>query len=296
EQDKYPVAGALDGNPETAWSIDPQTGKDHVAVFEIEPSQQAAFDGGTKLAFTLAFQYNNQHAIGRFRLSVSGDPATFARNERRLAALKLTSPHAKLGAAYLTLGDARRAADFLTKATKPNPKLPAADLLILALAHARLKQTAEVRKVCAKVTELLRPTGADAALRPLLGGVLIALGPNSREAKALLAAAAGQPPAPLNEAIQRNPDKAEGYRNRAAWFADRGLWKESSVDLAEAFRLEPNTLTGMRLGIVLIQTGEIDRYRTHCQTMLKRWAATEQNGEADQTLKMIVLLPNFKVD
>jgi hypothetical protein len=55
----------------------------------------------------------------------------------------------------------------------------------------------------------------------------------------------------------------------------------------------------MRLGILLIHTGEIDRYRAHCRAMLKRWAATEQNGEADQTLKMIVLLPagrHFKAD
>ena len=112
----------------------------------------------------------------------------------------------------------------------------------------------------------------------------------------LCAAAAGKPPAALNDAIQRNPDKAEGYRNRADWFADRGLWKDASADLASAFRLEPDTLTGMRLGILLVHTGEIDRYRAHCRAMLQRWASTENNGEADQTLKTIVLLPDFKAD
>jgi hypothetical protein len=30
--------------------------------------------------------------------------------------------------------------------------------------------------------------------------------------------------------------------------------------------------------------------------MLKRWASTEKNGEADQTLQTILLLPDFKGD
>src|SRR5207249_2603585 len=76
EQDKYPVAASLDGNLRTAWSIDPQVGKNHWAVFEIESARQNGFKGGTKLTFTLDFHFNNNHAIGRFRLSVSGDPAT----------------------------------------------------------------------------------------------------------------------------------------------------------------------------------------------------------------------------
>jgi tetratricopeptide (TPR) repeat protein len=295
EQDRYPVAAALLGNPGTAWSIDPQTGKDHTAIVEIDPSQQAGFEGGTKLTFTLNFQFNNNHALGRFRLSVSSDPATFAREEKRLAVLKLTDPHARLGAAYLALDDARRAATFLKKATTANPNSSAADWLVLAVAHARLKETEQARKVCSKVAELLKSSDAD-ALRPLLRELLLTLGPTSPESTALFAAAAGKPPAALNEAIQQNPSKAEGYRNRANWFIDHGLWKEAIADLVEVFRLEPDTYNGMRLGILLLYTGEIDRYRTHCQTMLKRWAATEINNEADQTLKTFLLLPDVKGD
>ena len=64
----------------------------------------------------------------------------------------------------------------------------------------------------------------------------------------------------------------------------------------EVFRLEPNAYIGMRLGILLIHTGDIDRYRAHCQAMLERWASTEKNSEAEQTLKTIVFLPDFKAD
>jgi tetratricopeptide (TPR) repeat protein len=41
-----------------------------------------------------------QHNLGRFRLSVSGDPTIFAREQRRLAAMKLTDPWDRLAAAY----------------------------------------------------------------------------------------------------------------------------------------------------------------------------------------------------
>jgi tetratricopeptide (TPR) repeat protein len=130
----------------------------------------------------------------------------------------------------------------------------------------------------------------------LLREVLIAVGPNSPEATALIAAAAGEPPAALNEAVRQNPEMAAGYRNRGDWFVDRGRWKEAIADFAEVFRLEPDTLYGMQLGILLIHTGEFDRYRTHCHAMLERWASTERNDEADQTLKTILLLPDFQGD
>src|SRR5207247_1295633 len=46
EQKGYPVAASLEGNPKTAWSIDPQAGRNHWAVYEIDPAQQDGFKGG----------------------------------------------------------------------------------------------------------------------------------------------------------------------------------------------------------------------------------------------------------
>ena len=201
-----------------------------------------------------------------------------------------------MGASFLALGDPRRAADFLTRVLAANPKPLPADWLVFALAHAKLKENDQTKKACGKAAELLKPTGADAALRPLLREVLLAVGANSPEATALIAAAAGELPAALNEAVQQNPDQAKGYRERGDWFAERGQWKEAIADFTEVFRLEPNAYIGMRLGILLIHTGDIDRYRAHCQAMLERWASTEKNGDADMTLKTIVFLPDSKAD
>lgn len=65
------IAASLDGNKQTGWAVDPQFGKNHAAVFEIDPSQSIAFEGGTKLTLTLEFHVNARHAIGRPRLSIS---------------------------------------------------------------------------------------------------------------------------------------------------------------------------------------------------------------------------------
>src|SRR5262249_28790651 len=47
----------------------------------------------------------SQHNLGRFRLSVSANPVTFDREQKRFAAMQLTDPWAKLAAAYHVIGD-----------------------------------------------------------------------------------------------------------------------------------------------------------------------------------------------
>ncbi len=69
EQKGLPVAAAIDADPRSAWAVDPQFGKDHAAVFEVETP--AGFPGGSTLTFTLKFQNNAGHNIGRPRLAVT---------------------------------------------------------------------------------------------------------------------------------------------------------------------------------------------------------------------------------
>lgn len=67
-QDSYggwPVAAAIDGDPKTGWSIDPQEGLAHAAVFET--CQPVGSARETRLVFTLQ-QGDRGHSIGRLRL------------------------------------------------------------------------------------------------------------------------------------------------------------------------------------------------------------------------------------
>ena len=69
EQAGLPVKAAIDDDPNSAWAVDPEFGKDHSAVFGLD--QPLALDGPTELTFTLRFANNVHHSIGRPRLSVT---------------------------------------------------------------------------------------------------------------------------------------------------------------------------------------------------------------------------------
>ncbi len=77
EQKGLPVAAAIDGDAKTGWAVDPEFGKDHAAVFELEPTLD--LNGPAELTFTLKFDNNTGHSIGRPRISVtaSAEPVAF---------------------------------------------------------------------------------------------------------------------------------------------------------------------------------------------------------------------------
>jgi hypothetical protein len=69
EQKGLPVSAATDDNPNSAWAIDPQFGKDHAAAFAFE--KPVGFPGGTVFTVTLSFNNNTGHGMGRPRVSFS---------------------------------------------------------------------------------------------------------------------------------------------------------------------------------------------------------------------------------
>ncbi len=93
EQKGLPVKAAIDNDPASAWAIDPQFGKNHAAIFETE--KPIGFEGGSVLTFTLKFNNNTQHGIGRPRLALlasdkSGDLTSSVIPEAIPRALALT--------------------------------------------------------------------------------------------------------------------------------------------------------------------------------------------------------------
>lgn len=74
EQKGFAVAGAIDDKPQTGWGIDPFTGRDHVAVFEIADGNE--IPGGAELTFIIDQLHSTNHPLGKFRLSVMESVAT----------------------------------------------------------------------------------------------------------------------------------------------------------------------------------------------------------------------------
>jgi hypothetical protein len=116
------VEGAIDALDITSWGIFPQAGRPHVALFEL--AETAAAIRGAELRVTLEFKSGlAYHSLGRFRLSVSGEPATFDQEEKRLAALRLAHPLFKLGAGYALNDRNDKAVDYFIRAFRANPKI-----------------------------------------------------------------------------------------------------------------------------------------------------------------------------
>jgi hypothetical protein len=72
DQDGWTAAHAIDGNDQTAWGVHPQEGRPHEAVFEL--AEKLTLPGGARLVVLLRQAHGRSHTIGRFRLSVTGDP------------------------------------------------------------------------------------------------------------------------------------------------------------------------------------------------------------------------------
>jgi tetratricopeptide (TPR) repeat protein len=86
------------------WSNYPRAGQPNTAVIATRLERAPDDDLRIELYFSPHPQYT-QHGLGRFRLSVSGASGVFAREQNRLAAMKLADPWQRLAAAYHVIGD-----------------------------------------------------------------------------------------------------------------------------------------------------------------------------------------------
>jgi mono/diheme cytochrome c family protein len=67
------VRYTIDDDAKSGWAVDPQFGKDHAAAYTLKTP--LITDGEVQLTFTLKFNGNTGHNIGRTRLSVTGAAA-----------------------------------------------------------------------------------------------------------------------------------------------------------------------------------------------------------------------------
>lgn len=99
EQKGLPVAATIDKDAKSAWAVDPQFGKNHAAVYGLD--KPAGFAGGSVLTFTLKFNNNAGHNIGRLRLSITtskGEPALLGAGMPQTVRAALETPQDKRSA------------------------------------------------------------------------------------------------------------------------------------------------------------------------------------------------------
>lgn len=109
------ITSVFDRAPESYWTSYPHTGRPVSCVLRL--SKPLRVEEGTRLTFKLLFRDRQYPGalLGRFRISVTDDPARFDQETRRFAAQEFAEPWAKLGAVYSLAGDQTRAVnDFVT--------------------------------------------------------------------------------------------------------------------------------------------------------------------------------------
>ncbi len=66
----WPIAAAINENPDDGWAVKPQFGQRHVATFELQ--QPLVVDQETRLTFVIDQKYQGKsHNLGRFRLAIT---------------------------------------------------------------------------------------------------------------------------------------------------------------------------------------------------------------------------------
>jgi len=136
DQKGLPASATIDSDKKSSWAIDPQFGKDHQAVYELEKPLDLPY--GAEWIITLDFNGNNQHNLGKLRVTFSSMDkpalAVLPVPEKTQVALEKLKANQKLTAAEMTeLGMWYRTKDAdwqkLTKAVddfaakEPKPKL-----------------------------------------------------------------------------------------------------------------------------------------------------------------------------
>ena len=90
DQQGWTAAMAIDGKLENGWGIHPAVGQSHHAVFEL--TQPLTVKAGAKLTISLKQWSGRSHLIGRFKLSVTDEPAVRVSAMPALAQEALNSP------------------------------------------------------------------------------------------------------------------------------------------------------------------------------------------------------------
>lgn len=73
--------------------------------------------------------------------------------------------------------------------------------------------------------------------------------------------------------------------------AESSRFRESAAELSEVIDLDPSAVSQYVLTPLLIESGRIGEYRTHCKAMLDQYEKTTSPSIAEQTAKSCLLLP-----
>jgi hypothetical protein len=166
-QGGYDVTTAIDGNSAAeagnGWAISPQLGRDHAATFELAAPFEAASGRTLEFAIHQNFQ-DNQHTLGKFRISVTSSPLPLGFGLPAAIQGILAKP-----AAERTDADREALLVEVRKTDKRNQELQAQ----LAEAQKPLAEDPQLKKLEADLAAAQQPSPIDSKLQQLRRAVAL---------------------------------------------------------------------------------------------------------------------------
>lgn len=256
---------AIDGKVDDAvgWSNYPRNGQANTAVMATEFQRDAQGD----LRLDLHFSRNAypQHSLGCFRLSVSGEPLAFDRERKRLAALNITDPWAKLAVAYQMMGDEPALARLLQE--HPEAAVGFADV------NAGLK---DWEAAISGYSQLITSNNPDTTLL-------------MKRARAYIASKQWElAKADCLRSVQlRRSLISTAYEQ----FRLAGRWSEALEIAEKSFEDTPNeSLLWLQLAPVAALAGD-ETYRDYCHRCAQQFRGTADVVVADRVIKSCLIKP-----
>jgi tetratricopeptide (TPR) repeat protein len=90
--------------------------------------------------------------------------------------------------------------------------------------------------------------------------------------------------------LERQPEGAPLYFQRADLFARRARWKEAAADMVRGLALDPSDhWNWYRSAALALQLGDRAEYERHCREMLERFGAAEAAHIAERVAKVCLI-------
>ena len=101
----------------------------------------------------------------------------------------------------------------------------------------------------------------------------------------------------LTGAFMSQPESASLLWDRANLAAQQKLWSGAIADLSRVIDLTPGDVVAWHsLAALLVQAGDLEHYRAHCQRSLKQFGDTTDRTTAERIAKDCLILPSSGAD
>jgi tetratricopeptide (TPR) repeat protein len=290
------ILGTIHANSKLVWHVWGKTSSSNHAVFVLD--KPIIVNPQNPLIIELHHRaVGAAMNLGCFRLSASDDARAFDRDfDFQNIQSKVYSGAIALASAYTLIDQDANAIPLLEQATNLNSEYSAGiRLLLLSECHSRLNHTAESRKYYDELLVWLRLNRLPRSFQTRVTALMQAIGfLTAQQAKSnYQRLEIEHEQRNLTERIQRDPNSALLYFQRAELFARLGQWREAAADHVRMTEITPgDCLVWLRSAATLLMADDRDGHKALCQRLVSQFPKPAEPLIADCVCKSSLIVPD----